>query len=78
MSGTYHSTSTDGYQLSIAHLVDKDNTYTTRVMYGRVLPCNLSQYYPRTLYVVHNTSPYRKTPTTTGPTCDDMHVQLIE
>jgi hypothetical protein len=24
VSGTYHSTSTDGYQLHIAHLVDKD------------------------------------------------------
>jgi hypothetical protein len=27
MSGTYHSTSTDGYQLSIAHLVDKDKYF---------------------------------------------------
>jgi hypothetical protein len=24
VSGTYHSTSTDGYQLRIEHLVDKD------------------------------------------------------
>jgi hypothetical protein len=30
VSGTYHPTSTDGYQLHIAHLVENSNTSTTR------------------------------------------------
>jgi hypothetical protein len=50
---TYHSSSTDVYQLSIAHLVDNINTSTIRMTYGRVLPCNLLPLY-KTLHVVHN------------------------
>jgi hypothetical protein len=52
VSGTYHSSSTDVYQISIA-LVDSINTSTIRMTYGRVLPCNLSPSY-NTLHVVHN------------------------
>jgi hypothetical protein len=53
VSGTYHSSSTDVYQLSIAHLVVNINTSTTRMTYGRVLPCDLSPSY-KTLHIVHN------------------------
>jgi hypothetical protein len=52
-SGTYHSSSTDDYQLSIVYLVVNINTSTTRITYGRVLPCNQSPSY-KTLHVVHN------------------------
>jgi hypothetical protein len=45
VSGTYHSSSTDGYQLSIAHLVIKDKYIYNKVIYGRVVPCNLSPSY---------------------------------
>jgi hypothetical protein len=44
VSGTYHSSSTDGYQLSIARLVDKHKTSRYKDTYGRVLPCNLSPF----------------------------------
>jgi hypothetical protein len=122
VSEAYHLTSIEVYQLSIAHLVNKDNTSRYKDTYGRVLPCNLSHHHPRTLYIVHNISyaykvkkdsififyryymhrilpcskerlvsmvldvyysprssgsasfSYEKTPTTMGPTCDDMHV----
>jgi hypothetical protein len=49
-SGTYHSTSTDDYQRSIAHLVVKDNTSTSRI--NRIeLSCNLS---PLSKNPIHN------------------------
>jgi hypothetical protein len=32
----------------------KGNTSTTTIIYGRVLPCNLSHPHPRIVYVVHN------------------------
>jgi hypothetical protein len=54
VSGTYYSTSSDGYQLSIAHLVDKGNTSRYKDTYRRVLPCNLSHHHPKTLHMVHN------------------------
>jgi hypothetical protein len=52
-SETYHSSSTDVYQLSIAHLADNINTPTKRMAYRRVLPCNLSPSY-KILHIVHN------------------------
>jgi hypothetical protein len=52
-SGTYHLSSTDVYQLSIAHLVDNINTSTTRMTYGRGLPRKLSPSY-KTLHIVRN------------------------
>jgi hypothetical protein len=52
-SETYHSSSTDVYQLSITHLVVNINTSITRMTYGRVLPCDLSPSY-KVLHVVHN------------------------
>jgi hypothetical protein len=33
--------STSGYQLRLAHLVVKDKYIYNKVIYGRVLPCNL-------------------------------------
>jgi hypothetical protein len=57
VSGTYHSTSTDDNQLSVAHLVEKDRyIYNKDNIWKGVLPCNLSQYHPRTLHIVHNTT----------------------
>jgi hypothetical protein len=53
VSETYHSSSTDVYQLNIAHLVDNINTSTTRMTYERVLPYNLSPSY-KTRHLVHN------------------------
>jgi hypothetical protein len=53
LSGTYHSSSIDVYQLSISYLVVNINTSTTRITYIRVLPCNLSPSY-KTVHVVHN------------------------
>jgi hypothetical protein len=47
VSGTYHSTFTDSYQLHIAYLVIKSNTSTTRIHMKGVLPCNLSHHHTR-------------------------------
>jgi hypothetical protein len=58
-SETYHSSSTDAYQLSISHLVDNINTSTTRMAFGRVVPCNLSSSY-KALHIVHNQHMQRK------------------
>jgi hypothetical protein len=44
MSGTYHSTSTNGYQLSIAHVVVKSNTSTTRIY--------MEGYYHATYHII--------------------------
>jgi hypothetical protein len=55
-SETYHSTSIDGYQLSITHLVVKDKNIYNKVMYGRILPCNLlssSKNYIRNAQPIH-------------------------
>jgi hypothetical protein len=52
-SGTYHSSSTDVCQPSIALLVDNIDTSITRMAYGSVLPCNLSLSY-KNLHIVHN------------------------
>jgi hypothetical protein len=53
-SGTYHLTSTDGYQLSIAHLVVKVIHLNKDIRKG----CYHATYHhhPRTLHVVHRTS----------------------
>jgi hypothetical protein len=54
VSGIYHSTSADGYQLRIANLVVKNNTTKQGQKYGRVLPCSISPSINNTLHV--NTS----------------------
>jgi hypothetical protein len=54
VSGTYHSSSTDGYYLSIAHLVDKHKYFYNKDDNRRVLLCNISHHHPSTLHIVHN------------------------
>jgi hypothetical protein len=51
----YHSTSTDGNQLSIAHLVVKCNTTTSRIVYVRCYHA-IYHHHTRTLHIMYKTS----------------------